>query len=454
MTHAGNSAPKRRCGRPLPQRGYVTLVIGLILVVALTLLTLFAGRVGLLEQQTTTNQAFATDAVSAAELDLQRGIAYIRANQSGLSGWNWRPCIASEFADLTVPPCGDGNVRIYDDNWLALTFGVDEDDAAESVLGIEDDEEASHAVYFLTPNDDGVPAASPMVTVAAQIEEELSEDDQPSGTGRALVKQSIRFYSLVRGQPEAPLMFREPADLGGDFDVIANENSSVCGTQVTSVWSAGDVVFSGNSHSCRVSEADNSGCSTGTYLSDGHVSVDGVDICDEDPEPDPDLNSLEPDIDRRAGFPEDLFEYIFGVPRTEWETIKAQATVVANCIGIDPEAGGFYWITGECRINGDLGLLDTPVLIVSEGDIDVAGGGDVFGVLYGFNSDPAATQPEIHLSGGKTIHGAVVTEGAFDIGAGGSMVRYDQDVLANIDKLRALQSVAIVPGSWADFVAE
>jgi len=44
-----------------------------------------------------------------------------------------------------------------------------------------------------------------------------------------------------------------------------------------------------------------------------------------------------------------MFEYLFGVKTADYAQIKNQATVIANCDGLNTSSSGLYWVTGNCH---------------------------------------------------------------------------------------------------------
>src|SRR5688500_15081007 len=97
---------KRRClprSSPVRQRGYVTLIVALVILVALTLITVYAGKVAVTELNTASNEARIKEAQAVAEHGLDRTVAYLDQNRAAITDGtiDWAACV-----DSTELPCG------------------------------------------------------------------------------------------------------------------------------------------------------------------------------------------------------------------------------------------------------------------------------------------------------------------------------------------------------------
>ncbi|MDN5874589.1 MAG: PilX N-terminal domain-containing pilus assembly protein [Sinobacteraceae bacterium] len=103
-------SPRRR------QRGAASLVMGLLILLALSVVTLLGAHVVLTEHRMVRNDAAADTAFAVAEAGLQAGQAYLLANRTEILDATWHDCSTSD----TAPPCGDGNDNQRGAGWQYL----------------------------------------------------------------------------------------------------------------------------------------------------------------------------------------------------------------------------------------------------------------------------------------------------------------------------------------------
>ena len=70
------------------EKGAAVLPITLILLLLVTLITIYAARVGILETRTSANKVRFDQAFSAAEFGVQQGLMFVQANASYLNDIN------------------------------------------------------------------------------------------------------------------------------------------------------------------------------------------------------------------------------------------------------------------------------------------------------------------------------------------------------------------------------
>ena len=181
----------------------------------------------------------------------------------------------------------------------------------------------------------------------------------------------------------------------------------------------------------------------------------GVDIIQSDP-----YTTASP----AGNFPPDLFDYIFGVPYTQWQTIKSAAEsltpsqVYSDCNSLNASSKGIIWITGDCQINAGaiIGSEANPViLVVQNQDLDVGGNATIYGVVYLFDETPTnnADDPDLDLGGGTQIRGSLISGVDLSGGSGTVAVVWDPNIFNNIQNNsdESYRQVASIPGSWNDF---
>jgi len=402
---------------PARQRG-VSLIIVLMIVVLLSLLGLYGAGVLVLDTRSAANDFRAREAMAAAESGTEQGLSFVSANREQILAGGW-DTNGDGTADTAWTTCGTEAwclpIRSTDRaNWQYLTIGLNSQPDA-----------GSFTLHMLTP----VPDANPDVKNGSLLVYNVvaigkSADD----TSTATLKQGAYFYPLLLGSVGTPLAAASNVDLSGNYSIITNSNGGGSGVPV-SAWSDSTLTPGGSFSSCHIGDFTGGACPSSDALSKNGVT--GADLVGNDP-----------------NFPPDLFEYLFGVPAAEYQTIKDQAKVVANCSDLSG-ASGLIWVTGDCSPSGNIGTADKPVLLVVEGDTTINAGNHLYGLLYMFN--PSGGTPKLIANGNAHLHGAVFAHAGVDLQLnGGFALEYDSDVLENIQNSPSARALARIPGAWSD----
>lgn len=421
------------------QGGYATLGIAVVLLLVLSLMTIYLTRSGIIDIRTSANKARYAQALTDAERKLETGLGWLSqsANRVTLLAEapleDWVPC--DTLTSLKVQALGN--------TWLCRTRQLD----------------GNFADLSLSPPDTvgyvlATPAATDAIgeTFTVVAEGYTADSYNADGTvnvqyGVAVVKQGVYFYSSNGGAANAPpMMGTGNIPLNGNFTVVANPNSGGKGVPV-SVWSKTSIdVPSGSSATCQLGEyllADNN-C-TGTAVISSSAGK-GPDIVDND-----------------SAFPTDVFQYVFGVPSDAYGIVKAQAKNVTNCNGATL-AGltGTVWVTGPCTINGTVGTADAPLqLIVESGAFTMNANSTFYGLLFAFGppqgSPTTYDAGAIKTNGGAKFYGSMISNDTTDMGLqinGTFDMIYLKDVMDKISNPANTQfkTMARIPGSWADFL--
>jgi len=430
-----------------------SLVVTLILVVMLSLLALYGAGVLVLDTRSAANDYRAREAMAAAEVGLEQGYSLLSANRGafralGLDlngdgdvadanevGWN-NTCTSSSTSDpcVAIASADRGNWKYLTIN-SALTTAPD--------LG-------SYSVWLMTPK-----TGDDSRLVYTIVAKGLSED----GSSNALVKQGAFFYPLVVSAVDSPMM--SYGDIGGTgtFDVVANPNGGGSGVPVTA-WSKNNLTLGGSGKTCNLGEflsskptsfhtivTDSNGnsltkCPSCSCPSSGALSSAGSNG--------PDV--VAPD----DSFPDDVFKFLFGVDYEDYDQVKSNAIQASGCGGLNTSSSGLIWVTGACSISTSVGSFDAPVLIVvQDGAVSITCGGEIFGMLFVFSSSGySATATNVHLAGGTTFYGAIMTNTKIDLGNGTYKMRFDKNALENIQRNPSGRALSRVPGSWTDVRVE
>lgn len=441
--------------RPLSQqRGVSTLVVAIVLLIAVTFLTFFAAKVGIQEARMSANDYRHKQAFSWAETALDRTKVALTAHSEEWPTWFasglWSICSSAAF------PCGDGTTARFDGTWSFLDVAADIDGSALQAAG---NPLPGNPRAFVLSKDPGntTGANIPLVLVGR-----ATSDD---GTGDAIVQQTVVKTSLLSSNTKVAPVVAPVVTITGSLTVVANPNGGSTQTGVPlSVW-ADDPVDLGSAAvgTCQADQfRDSSGdrcigltindpvtgnlpswgqCGCDSFITKGGANTSTKKVENE--------SWQGRDIVDYGPFPTDLFQYLFGIPKSQYQDVKALATPLSSCDGLGVNSTGVFWVTGECEITGndlEVGSRTKPVILIVDGDIRLGGGSHIWGLLYEFN--PSAT---IQISGTFNMHGAMVSEANIDGVAGGTFNSiYDPDVQVALTSSSGFTKYAPYPGSWTD----
>ena len=430
------------------QRGFTTLAISLILLVVLTMMTLYSAQVGVLKQRIAGNEVREREARINADALIESGLQFTFANRRHLrsevagSGWlapgaeRWATC-----ADANLP-CGDGTQVIFDNGFVFYSL-TDRD--ITTVSDELEDEGITSQLHLVATRDPatGGPRQDAVYTL-------IAASRAGDNTGEGMVRQSFKLLALLAGTPDAPLIVAGGVALGGNFNLAANPNGGGPGVPL-SVWTNADVDGGGAYATCHIEEYDRDGtCDTGADT--GQLSQkgnEGLDILDVDGN-----KGVNPDS---PYFPDDMFEYVFGVPAANWQDFKANNVPadhqLNSCASLDAQSSGIYWVDGDCNIQTQIGTTEAPlILVIQEGDLTMNASAKVFGLIFSFDAPDNGVGPgSIKINGTATMNGSFMANHTVDLANGTFNARYDSTVLQNLAESDANKVVGKVPGSWADY---
>lgn len=399
---------------PVRQRG-ISLIVTLLIVVLLSLLGLYGAGVMVLDTRSAANDFRAREAGAAAESGTEQGLSFLKANRERILAGGL-DSDGNGTADVAWTTCGSADaqclpIRAADrTNWQYLT-----------VTGFASQPMSAGAftLHVLTPASGDESRLVYNVVAIGKSADQTSE---------ATLKQGAYFYPLLLGNVATPLAAASNVPLSGNYSIITNSNGGGTGVPV-SAWSDSAITPGGSFASCHVGDFVGGACPSGDALSKNGLT--GPDMIGNDPD-----------------FPDDLFEFLFGVPEAEYQKIKDEAKVVANCSGLGPASTGLIWVTGDCS-PGDIGSEANPVLLVVEGDTTLNAGTQFYGLLYMF--DPSGGTPKLTANGNAHLHGAVFAHDGVDLQLnGGFVLEYDSEVLDNLKNSPSSRGLARVPGGWSD----
>ncbi|MGA9575912.1 MAG: hypothetical protein WBS20_18360, partial [Lysobacterales bacterium] len=159
-------------------------------------------------------------------------------------------------------------------------------------------------------------------------------------------------------------------------------------------------------------------------------------------------------VDNDPAYPDDIFEFYFGVARSEYQVVRDAAdTILADCSTVDTSLVGLVWVDGQCNLAGkEVGTATTPVALVATGGVTMNGNTVFYGVLVITDPDtPPEDQTEdsipVSLVGGPILYGAIINDPGSAALAGSFTVVFIEDILNKIHPLIILGNLA---GSWSD----
>jgi hypothetical protein len=508
--HALPGAHRERCAPMKQNRGAALLMVILILVI-MTLMLFFNARVTSFESVISGNDKRAKLALHAAEAGISHAMRYLTHNLKEISraegdGWlspaganpHWLLC----GADDTELPCSaapleaDGraggfnreNVFYYVEDPIAeslnthLPLGalITEYSITEPSVAID---QTSYQVQALlcvlqfdqdkyVSGDVGTypkcdPSGAPDgISVAVKLIATGIADD---GSSEAVITQTVASVEPGGGPPVVPIMSFNAVAPNGNLNVVANPNAGGVGVPA-SIWSRNYVSVeesgAGSIATCEVEEYLNTRASS---FWTPWTDIDGEQFftCDSCTCPDKQsagalshTQSTEPArkyfdiVDQAPDYPDDIFEYYFGVARTQHHLVRDAADqIIADCNSVDSATAGLVWVDGYCDLSGKVaGSATGPIALVATGGVKLNSNSIFYGVLLITDpTTPAELQAQdsipTSLTGGPVIYGALLTDPGATVFNGGFTVVYLGDVLNRLDPLIVLGNLS---GSWSD----
>jgi len=388
------------------QRGFATLLTSLIILVGITLITLFTARTTLMEQRMSANHYRSSQAFYAAQAALEIGIGYI--NQYG----------TANLLGKVFPPSGDPLLQEYPfKTGTTLTLNSPGD------------------CYHLIATG--------------------KSDDQ---IGHRTISQCVTTLDISRGGgPEQPLISRSSVYLSGNSAVINRYGN-------TTIWS-GDPVTLGNSNSIKTYIRDtNTSLSASTdilestdstvatqIISSSNIGI-GLDIIERDPA----LSGLTAD---------EFFDNTFVLSRGDIEDSARNADQLFNDDDNDdvPDSSnytadidgltGLIWIEGGGSLpGGNIGTRTQPAIVIFNGNAQITGNPIIHGLVY--------VCGQLNIAGTVSVVGAAVIEGDPNlvptgqspvIGNGTLNQVFAPSLLQNDDKPPLPGLTVAVSGTWKDW---
>lgn len=444
------------------QSGLATLTVAVVILITVTLMVIFATKVGVFDQRMSANEIRYKEAFAQAEAGLDF------ATQKFNSQFRLHPEPLYDKCDPTTnqpdhPPqndsvsCLDGIVR------LALT---NEDGDTYNAASTNPVPEWTSAVGSSST------AGGFQVSIsgsgsnfgAVPIYQFVATGRSADGSGSATVIRQITMAHVLGGgkAPEVPVVVSGAVGTGGNFNIVGNPNAGGPGVPV-SVWSNDTISVSSSSATCHQQFYTGGQCSNPSGNAE-NISR-GTNPAENLTAPSATMPDLLPND---PNFPDDLFNFVFGMDRDNWALKKSEAAsfgqVVNSCTPLNTagtSAGSKYplwWITGDCDITANkvIGSSTRPViLVIDDKQLKMNGGSKVYGVVYLFdNPSSNATPPTAQLTGGPEVYGSFISDAGGNAMNGNYSVVYTpavQDSLNGKTGSGVSFRMTYVPGSWRDF---
>ena len=495
-----NFISRFRPGARKYQAGAITLFSAVLIMILLTEMIIYAVQTGVFEQRKSGNEMRNKLAFHAADAGIQQAKQFMQANAKqvssdsasvgGRSGWlsgggiRWQPCSAISASDPTHPCFGEPVAALRSGSYFYSVGGSNELPLDPGALVTSANETvATHALLCMLDIDRSDPVkvvqgctTDPskqddryfMVTLLARGQADC-DNNGANCSATSLVSEKIGSFGPGggKGGPGAPLTARTSVPLSGTVEVVPNPNGGGIGVPVSSWVNAnttdpacdlgGEVAISPDSGSYATCEAHewygvgefpsdykcpsaNCSCSKNDdrllSFAQGQNRVLGIDIVAD------------------ANFPCDLWEFMFGHPKAEYEQVLAERVPPQNrltsCDSLNAESAGVYWISGsDCRLPGQVGTPEEPVFIISAtATTRVSAQSDIFGVL--FVTDVLNPAAQFSGNGGATVYGAVIMDALMKHFNGTFQIVYVENILEQVLDDGSFGAVA---GGWTDFHA-
>lgn len=440
------------------QCGAVTIFTSVILLVAITLVTIFTAKTVLQETKMAANNYRATQASNAAEAAMEYAVVYYK--QGGFD----------QITNATGAEGSDGNldyildVNIPTENSCQMPANT----TAFPVSLVELNTQTTLARFYFdnTPDNscdtdtNGDGAGDVLGTTDMSQGMIVAQGWSDDCSAMKIISQCVvtagLFGSGGKG-PEQPFISQASVGVAGNAKII-NRYSN------TSIWTGDDFNVSG--------------ASMATYLRPSNISIDdlranypgktdkelkedilmtndetvetqqvsgrnagaGIDIITGDPT----LANKSPIEFFNMYFdPYNLFE---GAAKEKIKNLAIDKGQMLTA-GVDDPNGlsGLIWMDGNTRINAQtvIGTIDKPAALIVDGDFDMTGGA-VNGVVY--------VMGELKVAGNPIIRGSVMSESGTSSGAGTLdivFVPFASD--GNGFDGSNLGVGTVVPGTWRDW---
>lgn len=384
------------------QRGAVSLIMSLVLLVSITFVTLYTSKSVITEQKLANNDYRGRMAFETAEAGLASAITSL-----------------SEDVDLDDDGILDGSTAteyLFDHN----TDGDRQDAGTDSNKVTVGSTFADVVTTDLSGGDFNI----------IRIQSTGFSDDR---TATRTIVRVITTLDPLPNSPENPLTTKGTVVINGSATVHNQEGHST-------IWSGGDVDLGSNNSTAtnvaNVAAADYPGCmdnpGTCTTIQSSNKILVGLDVIEHDNN----LSNLSNN---------EFFQNFFGSTPINYKDkqVTLETTHGAADADLDGINGEVIWVDGSggtTVLQGtSIGTAADPVILIIDGDLQFSGNPTVFGVVF--------ITGNLAASGNTSITGAMVVAGTTTNSSGSLDIWFNSDVLNPPGGQGNKGSSA---GSWSD----
>ncbi len=479
---------------PARQAGGLTIFSAVILLSLLTLMLVYSSQVQKSEQNVSANEYRQKLAFHAAESAADQVMEYMLANNFRIlsaetdavsdgsggvrAGWFesltgiWAACPTSPAATHPcggdIPAGGLASSYFYDNPATTTANSFDTIPINLDVLPANTTARVSAVICQIDFSNPGggcmtAPSAGDDVSQGAFVITLLSygytdctsATDFSSCRVTSTIAVPITSISLARGSPAVPLTTRTTFPPTGTAEIVPNPNAGGIGVPV-SVWANANpscsdgaaLLGSGSWATCEYHEwYETDEIPSDMVCSDASCSCSHSEAISYTVGPEDQLGI---DLLEDTQFPCDLFEFYFGVARSEYQLVKSSAKIISDCSSLDQYSQGIYWVSGtECRLDGTtvIGSPARPVMLISAaGTTTFAGNNHIFGVV--FVTDVEVPGAAWTASGTNIVYGSAIIDADLDAFLGTFQIIYNEDVSLLI---AGFTGIGALSGGWRDF---
>lgn len=479
------------------QKGAITMFSAILILILLTEMIIYAVQVGVFEQRKSSNEMRQKLAFHAADSALQQAKQFMLANSiltssstidllpNGTDGWlapgaeRWQPCSGVSGTKGTHPCFGEpvpalrSGTYFYEfnsSNTLPLNPDVFSTSPNETVsmhallCMLEIDRTQDPIVQGCTTDLAKQDNRYFMITLMARGEADCDNSGN-NCRAEALVSEKIGSFGPGGGEggPGVPLTARTNVPLSGTVEISPNPNAGGVGVPISS-W------VNARTDECALA-TDPISPNSGSYSTCERHEWYGVDKWPADykcPTQNCSCNKNEDrlltyasgneremgiDIVMDEDFPCDLWRYLFGIDKVDYELVKDMvppANRLTSCDSLDENSFGFFWVSGaNCDMKTQVGSPLAPVFLISAAsNTKVNAQASLFGVLM--VTDVEDANAEFTGNGTATFYGAAVMDAVMEHFNGTFQVVY---VDAVVNLATQTGSFGAVAGGWTDFHA-
>lgn len=405
------------------QRGFATIFVTIVLLLAVGLIALYSNRAALVEQRLSANAMRAAQALAAADAGIDHALAYM----NGPGG---------------IDHNADGKVDSISANTLTQSSG-----GTPSYYLVAYYNPATALPTCPTRHTGVIPAdAALLSTSTAVMAVSCGWSDDDSSVQR--VVQLLSNSPSVAGSIAVPLVTRFATSLLTGGAAVLNYFNDL------TVWSGGDLLGQSNTGKTFVRDilTNPVALPTDPYRTTGNspacnnpptgyaCSTQGSTLGHDTITNDTSMSNLS------SG---DFFKFFFGQEPSSYRDNTAKFVVdltggltTSNSTNINSIVGltsTVIWVEGNASLPGDIGTKDAPVILIVNGDLQLGSNSVVNGLVYATGA--------ITGSGSPTIYGALISAGTASAN-GNLTVVYDPNVLMGVTNLGKASKI---PGSWRDW---